>query len=879
MKLTLKQRIGSTILMLGISGIILLIFSAQLYTKLAYENEEAALVEMTGLKVHDLLSHLDRLSKQMSESIQQQSEIRSAMKKKDAETIVKLLNDQFFQYYVTAEVLKIARIYVYDKNFKLMAESTEGYKHIEPGVEICPNIVSIAKPRKGASRAKSISQLCAYDGHGYNAMLTPMGGLIPKGYLVTITDPSFSMQPAEKHIGNAIRIKQPNGTIAYQSRNWPNSSVIRNFLLAEYTLENERGENILNVAIARDNAKFYQSITETMMLILGLAILIITPTIVFSIFQIRRAFKPLEELRGASHKLSKGEYVCIHDSEFPEINTVVTAFNTMSGDICNLVDKLEVENLQRKKVQEALKENQKNLEIARDRALSATETKSNFLANMSHEIRTPLTAIIGFSKVLQTENIEADRKRKTIRTIIKNSEHLLHIINDIMDISKIEANKLEISNGKIDLFQFMHDCKNIVAEGILEKNLDFQVKYDYPVPKNFISDEVRLKQILINLIGNAKKFTEQGHIYIHVNYSVEQNTLHFAVEDTGIGLTKEQCEKIFTAFTQADSSTTKQYGGTGLGLSISRQLVKKLGGDLAVESIKNMGSVFKFQINPGDNQNLELCYEKQYVKSPDADVENSKQLVFVSGSILLVEDTVCNQELISNYLEDMGAKVTIADNGQIALDKCKYQTYDLIIMDMQMPVMGGLEAVEKLRESNYTGPITMLTANAFEEEKQRCLKAGCNDFLAKPIDMDALTETVAKYLESSNDVAFIESEVNNTIDLDDDSYIISTLLGKREKLDRLIFRFITQLPHYLTDLAQAFENNDIESLKSKTHQLKGSGGNYGFIAITETCIEIENAINENEIESIKQLIADLNYTIIKINKGTEIYQQNLGNTA
>jgi len=877
MRLTLKQSIGATMLALSLAGVILLMISAELYKQLAYENEQAALSEMTGLKMNDLTNKLDRLSKEMVSFLQQEKKMRILFKNKDSAAITQNLNDQFFQYYTTAGILKIARIYAYDIKFNLLAESTEGYLKPPKGTQLCPRIIEKAKPRKGAERLKSLSEACIHEGLGYHSVLVSVGGLIPKGYLEIVTDISYSMIPAEKDMGNPISIKQPNGVIAYQSKHWPSPKLMDNYLYAEHDYINEGGEKILTLGITRDIEAFRQSFQETLNIVIALSLLIITPAIITAIYLIRHAFKPLDDLRLASEELSSGKYVTIKESSFPEINTVVNSFNTMSNDISGLIEKLEVENLQRKKVQEALKENQYNLEIARDHALQATETKSNFLANMSHEIRTPLTAIIGFSKILQKKQVDEERKRKSIRTIIKNSEHLLHIINDILDISKIEADKLEIANTKIRLFQFMHDLNNIVAESILEKNLDFQIKYQYPLPTTFFSDEVRLKQVLINLVGNAKKFTANGHVYIHIYYSEPENTLHFEVEDSGIGLDPEQADKIFTAFTQADSSTTKKYGGTGLGLSISQQLTQKLGGELSVNSESNKGSTFKFYINPGNKQDLEFCSTRQEVNSEDIPLDNIIDSTAVEGNILLVEDTIDNQELIGSYLNDMGAEVVFANNGQEALDICEKQQFDLILMDMQMPVMGGLEAIKNLRSRNYEGPIAMLTANAFEDEKQRSLKAGCDDFLVKPINIRALCKTVNRYLLSALEAKVIHQEDTDKKEQIDE-YIVSSIMGRSEKYDKMVAKFIDHLPEFLSDLSQAYETQNQMDIKKETHRLKGVGGTYGFRMITDTCLAIEENLSNNQLDQIKQHIGELEDITQKINIGLKKYQAaNSGN--
>lgn len=514
----------------------------------------------------------------------------------------------------------------------------------------------------------------------------------------------------------------------------------------------------------------------------------------------------------------------------------------------------------------------------------ATQAKSMFLANMSHEIRTPLTAIIGFSKLLHTKQIAVDKQKSTLETVIKNAEHLLHIINDILDISKIEANRLELDLNKFSLCEFMFDVKNMVEGPIKQKGLEFVINYKFPLPEFITSDEVRLKQILVNLCSNAAKFTEQGHVIIDVHYDRIQKILYFSVTDSGIGLTQNQTRKIFTAFQQAESSTTGKFGGTGLGLSICRQLVHMLGGELVVESQVSEGSCFKFSINLSDSENSSLCYSKadfKQIQTDDIDEDNN---IRVKGHVLLVDDTVDNQVLIRTYLEDIGAEVIVADNGKIAVELAAKNKFDLILMDMQMPVMSGVEAVELIRKQNSTVPIAMLTANAFKEDRDECYAAGCNDFLIKPIEITALYRVIGEYLpvlekpdytEVSENVQSVENDLKLVSDgVDRENIIISSLLGSSENIDKMIGNFILQLPTYIIDIEKAFNSKDLEKLAYATHQLKGVGGNYGFLMITDTCSKIEEAIKSNQNVNIECLLDELKRIISKVENGLKYHSRN-----
>jgi len=382
-------------------------------------------------------------------------------------------------------------------------------------------------------------------------------------------------------------------------------------------------------------------------------------------------------------------------------------------------------------------------------AKAATVAKSQFLANMSHEIRTPLTAITGFSKTLLDNKLNPEQRKNAIYTVIRNCEHLLTIINDILDISKIEANKIDINKNHFSLFELLTDIETLTNTQVGGKKIIFLINYKLPLPVNILSDEIRLKQILINLCTNAVKFTSEGEVTLDVSFLEDENKLIFAVTDSGIGISDEQISKIFSPFTQADSSITREYGGTGLGLSISQKLADLLGGSLMVCSKKNLGSCFTVTINPGKITDDNLHY---ILPTPDNNMQDDETIIsnHVNGEILLVEDTPDIQALIDLYLNEMGATVTIVENGQAALDIVNEQTFDLILMDMQMPIMGGIEAVQELRKRGFKTPIAMLTANAMAQFEEECITAGCDDYLVKPVEIKELKRVVDKYLKKSD---------------------------------------------------------------------------------------------------------------------------------
>ena len=379
--------------------------------------------------------------------------------------------------------------------------------------------------------------------------------------------------------------------------------------------------------------------------------------------------------------------------------------------------------------------------------LNATEAKSSFLAVMSHEIRTPLTSIIGFGESLQENNFSTSNENKAVSSIVRNGKHLLQIINDVLDLSKVEAGKIEPEQIDTPLFELVRDIVEITEPEVKEKNLAFRINYNFPLPTNLITDPVRLKQILINVCSNATKFTASGYISIDISYRLENNMLDFLVSDTGIGMSKDQQEKIFDSFTQADSSTTRRFGGTGLGLHLSKQFAEILGGDITVKSQRHKGSQFTVSIAAG-NINQDNFVNALPERETTGPIKKQTRKI-LNGSILLAEDNVDNQRLFNMYISRTGARLVIANNGAEAVDIANNQHFDLILMDKLMPVMGGMEAVQELRDTGYKKPIVALTANATQQDREECLKAGCDDFLTKPVDVAKFMTILEKYLPAS----------------------------------------------------------------------------------------------------------------------------------
>jgi signal transduction histidine kinase/DNA-binding response OmpR family regulator len=484
---------------------------------------------------------------------------------------------------------------------------------------------------------------------------------------------------------------------------------------------------------------------------------------------------------------------------------------------------------------QAVAERTTEMLVARDRAIASDHAKSAFLANMSHEIRTPLTSIIGFAELMLDKRRQTSVGRgEALSSILRNARHLLDLISDILDLSKIEADGLDLEIQDVSLPDLLADVESLMGPRSREKGLQFDLVPHLPLPPSVRGDSVRLKQIIVNFCSNALKFTQAGSIAIEAQFDVPSRRLDISVCDSGIGMTEEEIGKLFRPFAQADVSTTRRFGGTGLGLYISRRLAERMGARIDVRSTPGQGSRFTLSIDMQDDPPAAaLLHDAAAFDAAREKLASDCEdwVPALSGRVLLAEDGPHNQRLIGALVEATGAQLVIVNNGAEAVEAALGGEHDLVLMDIQMPVLDGVEATQLLRCAAYAGPIVAVTANVMRSDIDRYREAGFTDALGKPLNRRRLYSVLAQHLRQGGEPEHAEQ------------------LG--DKLDALVAHlaadFRSELPSKVAAMETALAGQAWQELRRLVHALKGLAGSVGFPELTRLAQPVESSIEAGQL--------------------------------
>lgn len=561
----------------------------------------------------------------------------------------------------------------------------------------------------------------------------------------------------------------------------------------------------------------------------------------------RFVLTPIRELTVAKTAVGRGDLSTVLTvRKQDELGDMFAAFNVMVRQLrvyrererayqVQLEDKVAVRTQDLANANQQLEDANQQLILAREVAEQANRLKSVFLANMSHEIRTPLTAIIGFSEQAIHEN-DPHRQLDYLSRVLRSGDHLLALINDILDLSKIEADKLELLTEQVNLVAMLDDIYQLTKQQAEQKGLQCVLELNYPLPQFIYTDTLRFRQVLLNLTSNAVKFTQKGKVVISVIYQTPEEVLRIKIKDTGIGITTAELSKLFQPFVQADAAVTRNFGGSGLGLCISKKLMEQMQGDIQVDSVKGIGSCFEI-VMACEHQHISLVQGYQRAAQEPQVVEATTD--YQKLKLLVAEDNADNQLLIQVLLQKLGIQSVIVENGHKAVERVLLEHFDLVLMDMQMPEMGGEEATALIRHAGMDLPIVALTANVMSEDQSRYLKVGCQAVLSKPIVQKDFLAVIQKFCQTNNRL-----DEQLAAQLESDPVIV-----------QLKQNFKQSLPALLTDFRLWLSAADWSRLQYEAHSIKGSAGSMGYPQLTRLMSILEQAAQQADLDLATQQIA------------------------
>lgn len=780
-------------LVMGFLGILLAVLVAETYRGYAIESQRTGFEQIIGLQVNALLDGLTRVSHDLGQALQGDKKFREFLRKKDDSGLDEHLQSQFHQYFVTAGIVKLESLAVYDKDFKLFSRAIADSASVNAN---CPDLYPRAAKRKGALRLKTITELCLVDGKPYFSMLLPIGGLRVKGYLEIVTDPIYSLQAIENNLGMPLRIRYKNGKTAYESPQWPTDLSDTKGLVASYRPLTEQGQEAFTLSLLKDVSEFEAQlelaqnkyVAAVVLISVLLAVVMISILNKTALTPLMRLGEQLRRIRVDKKQLGK----TIEVSGNREISELAEGFNEMTNELKVLYDSLSSRNEElsqeikiRESAEKELKKHRDHLEdlvekrtldlaTARDAALDASRSKSLFLANMSHELRTPLNAIIGYSEIMMEEAVETGEKDglDDLEKIHYSGRHLLTLINDILDLTKIEAGKMDLYEEWFDVGAMLKGIVDTIQPLYMKNNNKIEVNCPDDIG-DLYADLTKIRQALFNLLSNAGKFSPGGKVVLSVRREVEngQELINFSVKDDGIGMSQEQQDRLFEAFSQADPSTTRKFGGTGLGLVISQHFCNMMGGDIQIVSAQGQGSTFTIslpvkkgpELSRDDDRVAQIAWQaaavaesKRFAESQITTDEERRENV---STVLVIDDDPSVRRIMSHFLSQKGFNVQVAASGEEGLSAAKKKRPGVITLDVMMPGRDGWSILKDLKQDPglCDVPVILIT---MVENRGLGFSLGAEDYLSKPIDKQRLFAVVSRCVrhKSHGPLLIVEDE-------------------------------------------------------------------------------------------------------------------------
>lgn len=566
----------------------------------------------------------------------------------------------------------------------------------------------------------------------------------------------------------------------------------------------------------------------------------------FADSHVRGLAQVVERLRGLDPSLAGSPAATAMEASSAELSELIHDFEAAESRLqamhAALRESAEQQQALNRELEARVEQRTAELRQALSRAEHLAAAKSSFLANMSHELRTPLAAILGYSEQGLRDEARPGEMRRALQTVVRNGRHLLEIVNDVLDASKIEAGQLRVQRQPVAPLPLVGEAIELLRPRAQEKNLQLLLSAHWPLPAEVLADPLRLKQVLLNLLSNAIKFTPHGFVVVRVRADAATRQWSVEVEDTGIGMDVAQCERVFQRFEQADESTTRRFGGTGLGLYISRQLARQMGGDLTATSTPGTGSRFLLTLPIG----VDSPWLEEGDELPATDVPIRRETPRLRGRVLIADDVDDLRALLRASIEATGADVVEAVNGRDALERLAATPPDLVLMDMHMPVMDGRDAVAQLRREGHAMPVYACSADVMEDDVAAFMALGCNGALAKPVDIDLLHAVLAKHLPPAGSATSMPSSSPALTAPASTAPAATTAVDPMAAvMAQVRQRFLAKVPEERAALAEALRvagaGDGRDALVQLAHRLKGSAGTFGFDSVSRAAAVLERA--------------------------------------